>query len=174
MKVIAYNGSPRKNGNTAILIRTVFKELNKHGIETEEIHIGLKNYKGCMGCMKCAENKNGKCVISSDDLNQQIEKIKEADAVIFGSPIYCANISGQMKVFIDRVSLVGVVNDDLFKRKLGAGVLAVRRAGGVEGMHTINSFFAVSQMIIVGSTYWTWDTGCLKEKFLKMKKDSRQ
>ncbi|HBM17112.1 MAG TPA: flavodoxin family protein [Lentisphaeria bacterium] len=166
MKVIAYNGSPRKKGNTSILIQTVLKELNKQGIETEEIHIGLKNYRGCLGCMKCAENKNGKCVITTDDLNLQIEKIIAADAVILGSPIYCANISGQMKTFIDRVSMVGCVNGDLYKRKPGASVLAVRRAGGVEGMNTINSFFAISQMLIVGTTYWNMGYGMLEGEVL--------
>ena len=149
MKVIAYNSSPRKNGNTSILIQTVFKQLNKEGIETEEINIGLKNYKGCIGCMKCAELKNGKCIIATDDLNSQIEKIKEADGLILGSPIYCANVSGQMKTFIDRVSMVSAVNGDLFARKPGAAVLAVRRAGAVQGLNTINAFFTIGQMLIV-------------------------
>lgn len=167
MKVLAYNGSPRKNGNTSILIQTVFKELNKHGIETEEINIGLKNYRGCTGCFKCAENKNGKCIITTDDLNTHIEKIKAADAVILGSPIYCANISGQLKTFIDRVSMVGCVNGDLYKRKPGAAVLAVRRAGGVEGMNTINTFFTISQMLIVGTTYWNMGYGMLEGEVLQ-------
>ncbi len=167
MKVIAYNGSPRKNGNTSILIQAVFKQLNKEGIETEEINIGLKNYKGCIGCMKCAENKNCKCVITSDDLNDHIEKIKAADAVILGSPIYCANISGQMKTFIDRVSMVGCVNGDPFKLKPGAAVLAVRRAGAVQGLNTINAFFTISQMLTVGTTYWNMGFGMLEGEALK-------
>lgn len=167
MKVLAYNGSPRKNGNTSILIQTVFKQLEKEGIETEEVNIGLKNYKGCIGCMKCMELKNGKCVITSDDLNDQIEKIKQADALIFGSPIYCANISGQLKTFIDRVSMVSCVNGDLFARKPGAAVLAVRRAGAVQGLNTINAFFTISQMLIVGTTYWNMGYGMLEGEALK-------
>lgn len=167
MKVIAYNGSPRKNGNTSILIQTVFKQLNKEGIETEEINIGLKNYRGCIGCMKCAELKNGKCVINTDDLNNQIEKIKEADGLILGSPIYCANVSGQMKTFIDRVSMVSAVNGDLFARKPGAAVLAVRRAGAVQGLNTINAFFTIGQMLIVGTTYWNMGFGMQEGEVFK-------
>lgn len=167
MKVIAYNGSPRKNGNTSILIQTVFKQLNKEGIETEEINIALKNYRGCIGCMKCAEIKNGKCIIATDDLNDQIEKIKEADGLILGSPIYCANVSGQMKTFIDRVSMVSAVNGDLFARKPGAAVLAVRRAGAVQGLNTINAFFTIGQMLIVGTTYWNMGFGMLEGEALK-------
>lgn len=167
MKALAYNGSPRKNGNTSTLIQAVFKQLNKEGIETEEINIGLKNYKGCIGCMKCAELKNGRCIINSDDLNDQIEKIKKADALILGSPIYCANISGQMKTFIDRVSMVSAVNGDLFARKPGAAVLAVRRAGAVQGLNTINAFFTIGQMLIVGTTYWNMGYGMLEGEVLK-------
>ena len=167
MKVIAYNGSPRKNGNTSILIQTVFKQLNKEGIETEEINIGLKNYRGCIGCMKCAELKNGKCVINTDDLNNQIEKIKEADGLILGSPIYCANVTGQMKTFIDRVSMVSAVNGDLFARKPGAAVLAVRRAGAVQGLNTINAFFTIGQMLIVGTTYWNMGFGMQEGEVFK-------
>ncbi|MEI6055737.1 MAG: flavodoxin family protein [Lentisphaerota bacterium] len=167
MKVIAYNGSPRKNGNTSILIQTVFKQLNKEGIETEEINIGLKNYKGCIGCMKCAELKNSKCIIATDDLNSQIEKIKEADGLILGSPIYCANVSGQMKTFIDRVSMVSAVNGDLFARKPGAAVLAVRRAGAVQGLNTINAFFTIGQMLIVGTTYWNMGFGMQEGEVFK-------
>ena len=159
MKVIAINGSPRKNGNTSTLIQTVFEDLNAQGIDTEEINIGLKNFRGCLGCMKCAENQDGHCIIKNDNLNEVIDKMKEADGIILGTPVYCADVSGQMKTFIDRVSLVSAVNGNILTRKVGASVIAVRRAGALAAFHTLNSFFTILQMVVVGSTYWNMGFG---------------
>ena len=159
MKVVAFNGSPRKDGNTSILINKVFGELNKEGIETELIHVGKKQIQGCIACMKCAENQNGKCVIKNDIVNECIEKIMEADGVILGSPVYCSGLSGQMKSFMDRVSLVGAVNNSMFKRKVGASIVAVRRAGGVSTFNNMNNFFTIMQMMVVGSSYWNMGYG---------------
>ena len=160
MKVIAFNGSPRKKGNTHILIETVFKELEKKGIETEEINIASKPYRGCMGCMKCFDNGDGKCVIKTDDLNDQFNRMREADGIILGSPVYCADLSGQMKSFIDRISFLNFANGgNVFARKIGTGVMAVRRAGAVPTLHSLNSFFTICQMIVVGSTYWNMGFG---------------
>ncbi len=159
MKVIAINGSPRRTGNTSILIQTVFKELKAEGIEAEEINVGTKHFRGCLGCMKCAENLDGHCVIRNDDLNDIIDKMKDADGIILGSPVYCADISGQMKVFMDRVSLVSAVNGNIMTRKVGASVIAVRRAGALTAFHSLNSFFTILQMIVVGSTYWNMGFG---------------
>ena len=159
MKVIAINGSPRKNGNTSILIQTVFEELKTQGIETEEVNVGRKNFRGCLACMKCAETQDGHCVIKNDNLNDIIDKMREADGIILGSPVYCADLSGQMKVFIDRVSLVSAVNGNIMTRKVGASVIAVRRAGALTTFHSLNSFFTILQMIVVGSTYWNMGFG---------------
>lgn len=154
MKVLAVNGSPRKGGNTESLIKMVFKELEEAGIETELLHIGNKSIHGCTACAKCWENKDEKCVVKGDEVNEYIQKLKEADAVILGSPTYFANMSSELKAFIDRVGMVAKANDDLFKRKLGASVVAVRRSGSVHTFDSINHFFLIGQMIVVGSSYW--------------------
>ena len=159
MKVIAFNGSPRKKGNTSILIETVFEELNKEGIETEVVHVGKKQIQGCLACMKCAEKLDGHCIIKNDIVNECIDKIVAADGVIMGSPVYCAGLSGQIKSFMDRVSLTGAVNNDMFKRKVGASVVAVRRAGGVSTFNNLNNFFTIMQMMLVGSSYWNMGYG---------------
>jgi multimeric flavodoxin WrbA len=160
MKVIAFNGSPRKTGNTHILIQTVFEELEKEGIETEEVNIAVKPYRGCMGCMKCFENGDGKCIIKTDDLNEQFNKMREADGILLGSPVYCANISAQMKGFIDRTSFLNFANGgNVLARKIGAGLTAVRRAGSLSALHSLNSFFTITQMIVVGSSYWNMGFG---------------
>jgi len=162
MKVIAFNGSPRVDGNTAFLINKVFAELNNEGINTEIIHVGKKQLQGCISCMKCFENKNGYCAINNDMVNECIDKIRAADGVILGSPVYCAGLSAQIKAFIDRVSLTACANDHLFKRKVGASVVAVRRAGGVFTFNCLNNFFTILQMVVVGSTYWNIGYGLEK------------
>ena len=173
MKVIAINGSPRKKGNTSILIQTVFEELNAQGIETEEINVGLKSFRGCLACMKCAENLDGHCVIKNDNLNEIIDKMREADGIILGSPVYCADISGQMKSFIDRVSLVSAVNGNIMTRKVGAGITAVRRAGALTAFHSLNSFFTILEMVVVGSSYWNMGFG-LEEGEVKQDEEGLQ
>lgn len=154
MKVVAFNGSPRANGNTSILINTVFDILKDEGIETEMVNVAVKPVKGCVACGKCWELKNRHCAIANDSLNDWLDKMVEADGIILASPVYCADLTGQMKSFIDRTSMVACANDDMLQRKLGAAVVAVRRSGEVHTFHSLNSFFTISQMIIVGSSYW--------------------
>ena len=162
MKVIAFNGSARKDGNTSVLIQTVFEELNKKGIETEEIHVGGKQLQGCISCMKCWETKNGHCAIKNDKINEWLDKMREADGIILGSPVYCADLSAQIKAFIDRTSMVACANNDMLQRKVGASVVAVRRAGALSTFHSLNSYFTIAQMIIVGSSYWNMGYGMEK------------
>lgn len=154
MKVIALNGSPIKEGNTHILIQAVFTELNKSGIETEEINIGLKPVKSCLSCYKCMQNQDKECAQKDDRLNELIRKMEEADGIILGSPVYFAQVSGQMKNFIDRAGLVCSINGGLLKHKLGASVAAVRRAGAIPAFHSMNDFFNYAQVHVVSSTYW--------------------
>ncbi len=158
MKVIGINGSPKKEGNTSILIKTVFEELEKEGIETEIINIGSKPISGCLACGKCRENMDNKCVIKNDIVNKALEKAKDADGIILGSPVYFADVSSQMKAFIDRFGMVGLVNG-ILKRKVGASVVAVRRAGALPAFHSMNSLFTISEMMTVGSTYWNMGYG---------------
>jgi multimeric flavodoxin WrbA len=159
MKVVAFNGSPRKEGNTAALIRHVLTELEKEGIETETVQVGGKSIHGCTACAKCFENKDKKCVIDKDIINECIEKMIEADGIILGSPTYFADLTPELKALIDRSGFVAKANGELFRRKVGAAVVAVRRAGSVHVFDSINHFFTISQMIIPGSNYWNVGIG---------------
>ena len=158
MKVVAFNGSPRKDGNTSLLIKTVFNELEKYKIETELIQLADKKIRGCIACYQCFEKKDKKCAVK-DDLNECIEKMLGADAIILGSPTYFANVTTEMKALIDRAGLVSRANDDLFKRKIGSAVVAVRRGGAANVFSSINYFFLLAQMIVPGSIYWNMAYG---------------
>jgi multimeric flavodoxin WrbA len=159
MKVIAFNGSARKDGNTAILIRYVLGELEKEGIETEFFTLAGKAIHGCRACYRCFQNRDKHCSVKDDVLNECIDKMREADGIILGSPTYFANISTEMKALIDRAGLVAIANDHMFKRKVGAAVVAVRRAGSIHAFNSINHFFLINQMIIPGSSYWNMGIG---------------
>ncbi len=159
MKVIAINGSPRMEGNTAFLIQKVFDELNRNGISTEMIHLGAGSIHGCIGCRKCYENKNMKCVIETDNLNEIFQKCAEADAILIGSPVYFADITANTKAFIERAGCLTRANNNILARKAGAGIIAVRRGGAIHSFDSINHFFLISQMLIVGSSYWNIGIG---------------
>ena len=162
MKVVAFNGSARKDGNTAILINNVFQELDKEGIGTELIQFAGKKIRGCIACMKCFENKDQRCANKDDVLNECLEKMIEADGIILGSPTYFSNVSTEIKALIDRAGLVAIANGHMFKRKVGAAVVAVRRAGSVSVFDAINHFFFINQLIVPGSIYWNMGFGLEK------------
>jgi multimeric flavodoxin WrbA len=159
MKVIAFNGSARKDGNTAILINQVFSELEKQDIETEMIQLSGQKIRGCIACYKCFENKDQRCSVKDDVVNDCIEKMLQADGIILASPTYFADVSSELKALIDRAGLVAKANGDMFKRKAGAAIVAVRRAGSIHAYDSINHFFLISQMIIPGSSYWNIGIG---------------
>ncbi|MBT3374952.1 MAG: flavodoxin family protein [Lentisphaerae bacterium] len=159
MKVVAFNGSPRKGGNTETLTRCVLAELEREGIETELVQLGGKAVRGCVACTKCFENLDKRCAIDSDVINSCIAKMVEADGIILASPTYFADVSTEIKALIDRAGLVARANDDMFRRKVGAAVVAVRRAGAVAAFDSINHMFAISQMIIPCSIYWNLGIG---------------
>ncbi|MEI6286754.1 MAG: flavodoxin family protein [Bacillota bacterium] len=159
MKVLAINGSPRKGGNTTLLINTIFTELQKHGATTEMVQIGGQIIRGCLACRQCFKNRNEKCVIKNDPINELIQKMKEADVIILGSPTYFTDVSAEMKAFIDRVGLVGGANNNMFKYKIGAAVVAVRRGGATHAFDTMNHFLHKHQMVMIGSTYWNFGIG---------------
>ncbi len=154
MKVIAFNGSPHKEGNTFSLLKVTCETLESEGVQTEITHIGGKQVNGCRACRKCFENKDNKCIQTEDIINSCIEKMIEADGILIGSPTYFADVTPEVKALIDRAGFVGFANNGLFKRKLGAAVVAVRRAGAIHVFDSINHFFLISQMIIPGSSYW--------------------
>ena len=162
MKVIAFNGSARKNGNTAILIKEVLSQLGAEGIETEMVQLAGKKIRGCIACGKCFENKNQRCVVDNDFANECIEKMLEADGIILGSPTYFADVTTEMKALIDRTGFVARANSFMFKQKIGAAVVAVRRAGAIHVFDSINHFFLISQMIVPGSSYWNIGIGRAK------------
>lgn len=159
MKVVAFNGSARKDGNTTMLVNIVFEELNRHGIETELVQLAGKHPHGCIACYQCFERKNRRCAVETDCINECIEKMEQADAIILASPTYFANMSTEIKAIIDRCGMTSRANGDMFKRKVGAAVVAHRRGGAIHVFDSINHFFTIGQMIIVGSNYWNFAVG---------------
>jgi multimeric flavodoxin WrbA len=153
-KVVALNGSARKGGNTAILLRYVLKELEKEGIETELIELSGATIHGCLACRKCSANKDHRCSQTEDMGNVYIEKMEQADGILLGSPTYVADISPEIKALMDRACMVSKANGGIFRHKVGAGVVAVRRAGAIHAFDTLNHFFLISEMIVPGSSYW--------------------
>ena len=154
MKVIAFNGSPRKNGNTYASLKIVLGKLEQEGIDTELIQLGGKRLSGCKACGGCTRNKDKRCTITDDDMNTFIAKMIEADGIIIGSPVYFGNVTPEVKALIDRSGFVSSANGGLFKRKVGAAVVAARRAGANFTYAAINFFFGINQMIVPNSSYW--------------------
>ncbi|MGE5309032.1 MAG: flavodoxin family protein [Deltaproteobacteria bacterium] len=158
MKVIGFSGSGRRDGNTAFLIKTVFKELEKEGIATELVQLADMKVQGCRACFGCFKKKDKRCVID-DEMNGLIAKMAEADGIILGSPTYFADCTPQIKALIDRAGMVARANDDMFKRKVGAAVVSVRRAGAIHAFDSLNHFFTISQVFIASSSYWNIGIG---------------
>jgi len=159
MKVVAFNGSARKDGNTAILLNLVLEELKKEGIGIELVQLAGETLSGCIACYRCAENKDQKCAVVNDRVNEYIAKMKQADGILLGSPTYISDMTANMKALIERSAIVSRNNRDMFKRKVGAAVIAVRRAGSTHVLSSMNYFFLITQMIIPGSSYWNMGIG---------------
>ena len=154
MKVLAINSSARKDGNTALLIHTVFEELKKEGIETEMVQLAGKVIEPCKACWACGGKKN--CVHKKDMFQESYEKMVQADGILLGSPVYTANISANMQAFLERASVVADMNRDekLLRHKVGAAATAARRGGALNALDAMNHFFMLQDMFIVGSSYW--------------------
>ena len=159
MKVVAFNGSARKGGNTAILLGHVLGELAKEGIETELVELAGANIHGCLACRKCSTRKDRRCSQTNDMGNVCIDKMAAADGILLGSPTYVADVSPEIKALIDRACLVSGANGGMFRRKVGAAVVAVRRAGAIHAFDALNHFFLITEMIIPGSSYWNIGIG---------------
>jgi multimeric flavodoxin WrbA len=159
MKVVAFNGSARKGGNTAILLGYVLRELENEGIETELVEMSGAKIHGCLSCRECSKNKDRRCGQRNDMGNVYIEKMERAGGILLGSPTYVADVSPEMKALMDRACLVSKANGGMFRRKVGAGVVAVRRAGAVHAFDSLNHFFLISEMIVPGSSYWNIGIG---------------
>ncbi len=152
MKVVGINGSSRKDGNTAFIINIIFAELNKAGIETELIQLADVDIQPCKACFAC--RGKGNCVFTEDAFCDIFRRMTEADGIILGSPVYSADVSSKMKAFLDRGGVVVATNPGLLRHKAGASVAAVRRAGGMTAVDTMNHFLLNKEMLVVGSTYW--------------------
>ncbi len=159
MRVIAVNGSARKRGNTAILLETALAPLREAGFECETIDLAGKDIRGCLACRQCADKQDNRCHGRKDFGNEVIAKLAAADGIILGSPVYFADVSAEMKALIDRAGYVSKNNGNSFARKVGAAVIAVRRAGAIHAFDTINHFFLIGEMIVVGSSYWNIGIG---------------
>ena len=159
MKVVALNGSARKDGNTAMLINAVFDELKKEGIETELIQMAGKPIQGCLACYKCFKNRNRRCSVEKDMLNDVIAQMETAEGILLGSPTYFSDVSSGMRAFIERCGFVARANDYMFKGKVGAAVVAVRRAGAIPAFSSMNLFLHYMQMFMPGASYWSIGVG---------------
>ncbi len=162
MKVVAFNGSARKDGNTASMIRVVLARLEEEGISTELVQLAGQEVRGCIACYQCKERKNRRCAVEDDIVNSCIEKMLDAQGIILGSPTYFANVSAEMKALIDRAGMVARVNGDMLRRKVGAAVVAARRGGAIHVFNSLNHFFFIGQMIVPGSSYWNMGFGLQK------------
>jgi len=162
MYAVAINGSPRKGGNTELLLKEVLSELHNAGWETELVKVGGTAIRGCIACQKCFENKDNECAVKKDKFNGIFAKMLRADAMILGSPTYFAAVSADLKALIERAGYVAYANNHAFSGKIGAAVVAVRRGGATHVYDTINHMFQMSRMIIPGSTYWNMGYGLNK------------
>ena len=159
MKALAINGSPRKGGNTEILLRKALEPIAEEGHETEYIQVGGTRIRGCTSCGTCGKTKNRRCVFDDDVFNATFAKMAEADAILIGSPSYFADRTSETKALIDRAGYVALANGGVLRRKIGAAVVAERRGGAVHVMDSINHLFLMNEMIVPGSTYWNFGMG---------------
>lgn len=159
MKVLAINGSPRKEGNTHKMIMKVFETLEAEGIETELAQVGGTAIRGCLSCYRCIERKDRRCATKNDGFNEIFDKMLDAQGIILASPTYFADITPELKALVDRAGFVSRVNGQLFRHKAGAAVISLRRGGGVHAYDSINHLFQICGMFIVGSTYWNLGFG---------------
>ncbi|MFO8235530.1 MAG: flavodoxin family protein [Bacteroidales bacterium] len=162
MKTLLFNGSPRENGNTAYLLNYMKEIFENYGAKTEFIQLGGQILRGCTGCRTCKETQNEKCVYDDDPINDYIQKMKHADAIIIGSPVYFSQMTTETKALIDRCGYTISGNGKFLSRKIGAGFAIARRAGMMPAFHSINDFFFINDMIVPGSSYW--NVAVAKEK----------
>ncbi len=167
MKVLAFNGSPNGEGNTFHAIKIVADALESEGIETEIIQVGDKNIMGCTACAQCIKNRNEQCVLPGDEVNRWLQKMKQADGILLGSPVHYSAIAGTMKSFLDRAFYVAGFNNSMLRHKVGASVVAVRRSGGLPAFDQLNNYLCYSEMLIATSNYWNVIHGMLPGEALK-------
>jgi multimeric flavodoxin WrbA len=166
MRVVGINGSPRKDGNTFLALEEMSNQLKKEGIQVEIVHVGADSIRGCIGCGYCTTSEENLCVFKDDIVNETIQKLREADGIIFGSPTYYAGIAGTMKSFLDRVFFTNSAAQK-FKHKIGTSVGIARRAGAVDVVHQLNNYFLLAEMVVPQSQYWNIAFGLKKGEVLE-------
>ena len=154
MKVAVFNGSPKKEGNTFHALRIVAAELEARGIGTEIYHVGAKPVASCTACGSCGKNRDEKCILQKDGVNEWIQAMKNADGILLGSPVHYAGISATMKCFLDRAFYVAGANGGLFRHKVASGLVAVRRSGGLPAFQQLNTYLLYSEMLVPSANYW--------------------
>ena len=154
MKVYAFNGSPRVDGNTYLSLNIVGEQLKQAGIEFEIIQVGSKPVPGCLGCGACIKAKNNKCQVYDDIVNEAIAKIQDADGILLGSPVHYSGVSGNLKSFLDRFFYVVGTNGNILRGKVGAAISVVRRTGGMPTQYELANYLNYSEMFIPTSSYW--------------------
>lgn len=170
MKVVAFSGSARKDGNTAILVREIFQELVQQGLETELVQLAGIEIKACLACYRCFENKDQHCSVEDDELNQFIDKMLAAEGIILASPTYIGDVTSIMKALIDRAGMVSRANDNMLRRKVGAAVAVASWGGAIHTFDSLNHFFLIGEMIVVGSSNWNLGFGREKGQVLQDQK----
>ena len=158
MKVIAFNGSPHNNGVIASALELMCSELENEKIETEIIHAGKDPVRGCIDCRKCREL--GTCVFNDDLVNESAGKVRTADGIIIGSPVYYGSIAGTFKCFLDRLFFPGLSLD----YKPASAVVSCRRSGGINAFQQMNNYFNLAKAVIVPSIYWSIVHGNTKKE----------
>lgn len=161
MKVLLVNGSPHKNGCTNVALEEIAKTLAEEGIDSEIYYIGVKPIAGCMGCYTC--RTSGKCVLN-DGVNEFVEKAKDFDGFIFGSPVHYAAAGGTIASFMDRVFFSSFSRKDVFQHKPAAAVVSARRAGTTATLDQLNKYFTITQMPIISGRYWNMVHGAVAEE----------
>jgi len=149
MKVLLINGSPNKNGCTFTALSEVASAIEKNGVETEMFQMGTAPIRGCISCAKCREL--GKCVFEDDICNEMLAKIKEADGVVVGSPVYFSGPNGALCALLDRIFYS---NMGKFRHKPAAAIVNCRRGGASAALDRLNKYFTIAQMPVVSSQYW--------------------
>ena len=153
MKVLLFNGSPHKNGCTYTALEEIAKTLKEEGIDSEIYQIGIKSITPCRGCGACS--KIGKCVINDDDVNNFVEKAKDFDGFIFGSPVHYGSADGGITAFLDRAFFVNFTGGKkVFEHKPGAAIVSARRPGTTAALDQLNKYFAITEMPMISGRYW--------------------
>ena len=154
MKAVCICGSPRKNGNTELLLSRCASRLEQGGVSAKIITLSGKTIKGCIACGLCRERQDGTCAIKNDDFHEVFEAMREADIIVVGSPVFFGSAAPEMMALLDRAGYVSRSNGNYFSRKIGGPITVARRAGQNFTYAQLLFWFTINDMIVAGSSYW--------------------